>query len=567
MIVEGTDLLHYRIQSRLGAGGMGEVYLAHDTKLGRVVALKIIRRDVANDPDRMRRFGQEARAVAALNHPNVAQIYDIAECDGMRFIVMEYVEGITLAARISQGPLDSETIVDLAIQLADALGEAHSKGITHRDIKPVNIILTPRESAKVLDFGLAKFEDPYQQSTSTITNPGVVVGTTEYMSPEQALGHDVDHRSDIFSLGAVLYEMAIGKRAFSGKTQAAIYDAILNRSPVPARELNPLIPEDLERIILKAVEKDRELRYQSASDLKADLKRVRRDSVSEKQKAAVPRTGTRIAVISLITALVLAGGAAVGLYLFSGSSKNTNWRVEPLTTFPGIESQASFSPEGNQVAFAWNGEHEDDWEIYVKVVGAGTPLRLTTNPATDSSPVWSPDGRHIVFLRQSEDTAGFYMVPALGGLERKLCDAQPHRIGVDSPFAAWSPDGKTLALVDREAADGPLSLFLLSPETAERQRLTFPPAKWLGDSSPAFSPDGKSIAFLRTISAAVQDVYLVSVWGGEPRRLTHENRRIYGLVWNPARNQILFSSNRSTRARLWRAFSLRRCSRTHYRDG
>ena len=288
MLVEGTDLLHYRIQSRLGAGGMGEVYLAHDTKLGRVVALKIIRRDVANDPDRMRRFRQEARAVAALNHPNVAQIYDIAECDGMRFIVMEYVEGITLAARISQGPLDSETIVDLAIQLADALGEAHSKGITHRDIKPVNIILTPRESVKVLDFGLAKFEDTCQQSTSTITNPGVVVGTTEYMSPEQALGHDVDHRSDIFSLGAVLYEMATGKRAFSGKTQAAIYDAILNRSPVPARELNPLIPGDLERIILKAVEKDRELRYQSASDLKADLKRVRRDPSRRSRRPRCP---------------------------------------------------------------------------------------------------------------------------------------------------------------------------------------------------------------------------------------------------------------------------------------
>src|SRR4029453_13750887 len=298
--------------------------------------------------------------------------------------------------------------------------------------------------------------------TSTITNPGVVVGTTEYMSPEQALGHDVDHRSDIFSLGAVLYEMATGKRAFGGKTQAAIYDAILNRSPVPARELNPLIPGDLERIILKAVEKDRELRYQSASDLKADLKRGGRDSVSEKQKAAVPRLGAKTAVISLITVLVLAAGTAVGLYFFSGSSKNTNWRVEPLTSLPGIESQASFSPEGNQVAFAWNGEHEDDWEIDVKVVGAGTPLRLTTNPATDSSPAWSPDGRYIVFLRQSEDTAGFYMVPALGGLERKLSDAHAHRIGVDSPFVAWSPDGKTLALVDRESAEGPMNLYLLS---------------------------------------------------------------------------------------------------------
>jgi eukaryotic-like serine/threonine-protein kinase len=554
MIAEGTDLLHYRIQSRLGAGGMGEVYLAHDTKLDRIVALKIIRRDLASDPDRMRRFQQEARVVAALNHPNVAQIYDIAECDGMRFIVMEYVEGTTLAARIFERPLDPETIVDLSIQLADALGEAHSKGITHRDIKPVNIILTPRGNVKVLDFGLAKFTDARQQVTSTITSPGVVVGTTEYMSPEQALGHDVDHRSDIFSLGTVLYEMATGKRAFSGKTQAAIYDAILNRPPVPPRELNAQIPEDLERIISKATEKDRELRYQSASDLKADLKRVRRDSVSERQKAAVPLPGTKLAMASLIVAVLLAGGVAVWLYFFTGSSKTVSLdlRLEPLTSFPGVESQASFSPEGNQVAFSWNGEHEDDWEIYIKVVGAGTPLRLTTNPATDSSPAWSPDGRYIAFLRQSEDTAGFYMVPALGGLERKLSDAHAHRIGVDSPFVAWSPDGKTLALVDRESAEGPLSLYLLSPETAERQRLTFPPDKWLGDSSPAFSADGQSIAFLRTISAAVQDVYVVSVTGGEPRRLTNENRRIYGLVWDTTRDQLIFSSNRSTSARLWR---------------
>jgi Tol biopolymer transport system component/predicted Ser/Thr protein kinase len=554
MLAVGTDLLHYRIQARLGTGGMGEVYQAYDTKLGRVVALKIIRRDVADDPDRMRRFQQEARAVAALNHPNVAQIYDIDESDGMRFIVMEYVEGTTLAARIFESPLDPDTIVELSIQLADALGEAHSKGITHRDIKPGNIILTPRGNAKVLDFGLAKFADARLQVTSTITSPGVVVGTTEYMSPEQALGHVVDHRSDIFSLGTVLYEMATGKRAFSGKTQAAIYDAILNRPPVSPRELNPEIPEDLERVILKAVEKDRELRYQSASDLKADLKRVRRDSASERQKPAVQTTRAKFAVASLIIAILVAGATAVGVYFFMASSKtvSANLRLEPLTTFPGIESQASFSPEGNQVAFSWNGEHEDDWEIYVKVVGAGTPLRLTTNPATDSSPAWSPDGRYIVFLRQSEDSAGFYMVPALGGLERKLSDAHAHRIGVDSPFVAWSPDGKTLALVDREAAEGPLNLYLLSPETAGRQRLTFPPDKWLGDSSPAFSPDGRSIAFLRTISAAVQDVYVVSVSGGEPRRLTNENRRIYGLAWDTSRNQLIFSSNRSTSARLWR---------------
>jgi serine/threonine protein kinase len=384
----------------------------------------------------MRRFQQEARAVAALNHPNVAQIYDIDECDGMRFIVMEYVEGTTLAARIFESPLDPDTIVDLSIQLADALEEAHSKGITHRDIKPVNIILTPRGSVKVLDFGLAKFGDARLQVTSTITSPGVVVGTTEYMSPEQALGYDVDHRSDIFSLGTVLYEMATGKRAFSGRTQAAIYDAILNRPPVAARELNPRIPEDLERIISKAVEKDRELRYQSASDLKADLKRVRRDSASERQKPAIQAPRVKFAVVSLIVGVLLAGAAAGWVYFFRGSSKtvSANLRLEPLTSFPGIESQASFSPGGNQIAFSWNGEHEDDWEIYVKVVGAGTPLRLTTNRATDSSPAWSPDGRYIVFLRQWEDTAGFYMVPALGGLERKLSDAHAHRIGVDSPF-------------------------------------------------------------------------------------------------------------------------------------
>jgi len=270
----GRQVGAYQILSLLGAGGMGEVYRARDTKLDRTVALKLLPAEVAADEDRMRRFLREAKAASALNHPNVAHIYEIGEAEGMSFIVMEYVEGQTLAAKIHGRPLEPPQLVEIGMQAADALEEAHSKGITHRDIKPANIMVTPRGQVKVLDFGLAKIARPTDQavesdiSTMTQTAPGVVMGTVPYMSPEQALGRGVDHRSDLFSLGVVLYEMGTGRLPFSGTSTSETVDRILHAQPEAMARFSSKVPADLERIVRKCLEKERERRYQTSLNSK-----------------------------------------------------------------------------------------------------------------------------------------------------------------------------------------------------------------------------------------------------------------------------------------------------------
>src|SRR5215813_8476584 len=283
-IAAGTCLGRYEIRSQLGAGGMGEVYLVWDTRLERKVALKVLPVDVASEQGRMRRFVQEAKAASALSHPNIAHVYEIGEAEGISFIAIEYVEGQALSARIGGRPLDLDEIVDICIQIADALEEAHTKGITHRDIKPSNIILSTRNRVKVLDFGLAKIARPAEQAlasdiaTQLKTNPGMVLGTVQYMSPEQALGREIDHRTDIFSLGVVIYEMATGRLPFCGATATEIVDRIIHAQPEAIGRFNYNAPAELQRIVRKSLEKDRERRYQSMRELLVDLKNLKRDS-------------------------------------------------------------------------------------------------------------------------------------------------------------------------------------------------------------------------------------------------------------------------------------------------
>ena len=567
----GRVIAHYRLVSPLGQGGMGEVYLAEDVRLGRKVALKLLDTRLTGDSEPRTRFLREARLASALTHPNVCTIYDAGEAEGRLFIAMQYVEGETLRDVIGGRPLSLDCLLSYALQVAGALAAAHAQGVIHRDVKAHNIIVTPEGEAKVLDFGLAKLlETAGGEAEAHLTLTGAVMGTPSSMSPEQARGEHVDHRSDIFSFGVVLYEMATGQIPFNGKSKAEVLGALLKDPHAPAAELNEEVPARLSALIDRALAKEPAERHQSMTEVLAELRRVVAEAggldhlfssggarVGEVTPYVPPprrpsllgglgRAGRLpFLAASLAFALMVVG---FGLYKLRGAGDSkppaAAWKILPLTSFPGGKGYPAFSPDGRQIAFGWMGVGNDNADIYVKLIGEGTPLRLTTNPAFDTSPSWSPDGRHIAFIRYAPEGNSLMTVPSLGGAERKLASLTSAAGAYLS--TAWSTDGKGLAITDSDLPNGPASIFLISLETGERRRLTTTPPQSGGDFSPHFSPDGRWVAFTRSRSTAVDDIYVVPAAGGEPRRVTRDGSETgtSGLDWTADGREIIFSSRR-----------------------
>jgi len=560
----GQTVSHYRILRKIGGGGMGVVYEAEDLRLGRHVALKFLPEQLTKDQQALQRFEREAQAASALDHPNICTVYDFGEHDGQPFIAMQYLEGKTVKQLIAGKPLDVERVLELGIQITDGLDAAHSKGIIHRDIKPANIFLTDRGLAKILDYGLAKLVQEGKRTGEAVaasaltqpfaeehlTSPGTAVGTVAYMSPEQVLGKELDARTDLFSFGAVLYEMVTSTLPFRGDSSGAIFDAILHKAPAAPVRLNPEVPTELERIINKALEKERELRYQSAADIRTDLKRLKRDSESGRVITPAATAGglTRkrgrilagIAAVALLVGVVIAMGMWWSSRRQESRSELPAMQIVPFTSYPGDVGAPTFSPDGSQIAFLWDKQEGKGADVYVKLIGETTPLKLTTTPGAIAALAWSPDGHRIAFNRQGSG-GGIFVVSALGGPERKLAEVRFPEVRFAGSGLDWSPDGKWLAVQDKNAAGEPFSIFLISPETGERRRLTTPPNPG-EDALPSFSPDGTKVAFARAHTESTQNIFVMPVSGGEPKQLTFLDSLMAGLSWSGDGKQIIFSS-------------------------
>jgi Tol biopolymer transport system component/tRNA A-37 threonylcarbamoyl transferase component Bud32 len=542
--VIGNKLAHYTITRKLGEGGMGVVYEAIDSHLDRAVALKLLPHDALADPTRKQRFVQEAKAASALNHPHIVTIYDIATADGVDYIAMELIRGRTLEQALSRGRLRLAEALKFGVQMADAVAAAHAAGIVHRDLKPGNVMITERGEVKLLDFGLAKLTEPgdvsEEDETRTaraITEEGSIVGSAPYMSPEQAEGRKVDARSDIFSFGAVLYEMLTGKRAFGRANRVATIAAVLKDEPESPSSIVPGLPVEVERVVTRCLRKDLARRSQSMAEIRIAIQDLKDESGSVGSQVALPVRKRRRLPYYVAGGLLLAAAIAV-LFRSQLQTPAPPLHATILTSFVGEHGEPSLSPDGNQFAFTWDGDvPKGKPHVYISLVGKGAPLRLTPESESDHTPSWSPDGQSIAFVRDRDaGTSELEIMSALGGPARRVAS------GVLGDPASWSPDSRWLIWSQRDAT--PTFSIRIAPAAGGDPRRLVDPGASKADGEPAVSPNERQIVFSRVFADFDSDLFVANFHDGQitgaSRRITFNHRSKGNPIWTADGKEVLY---------------------------